>query len=159
MTILLLSVTILGLLGLAACGKGSTTSSKCGPGVRETLDSNLNHVLPGGVEPTYLTDPPTSGPHTPGSLPTGVESTPLSKPVQVGALEAGIVLVQYRDPTDLEALRPMATGKTVVAPNPSLPARVVATAWLWKQTCSAVDTAALAGFAAEHANKGPGTDR
>jgi hypothetical protein len=145
-------------LGFAGCGGGPKGAGACGPAVREALDSNLGHVLPGSPEPTYLTDPPTSGPHTPGAKPSGVLASPLPRPAQVGALEAGAVLVQYRDPADLEALRPLAGGSTIVAPNPGLPERVVATAWLFKQTCTAVDVDALRRFAADHADHGPGTD-
>jgi hypothetical protein len=34
----------------------------------------------------------------------------------------------------------------------------VATAWLNKQTCSAVDLAQLRGFIRNHEGRGPGTD-
>jgi hypothetical protein len=50
------------------------------------------------------------------------------------------------------------TDNVVVAPNTSLPDRVVATAWLSKQTCSGVDTAALRGFIRARAGHGPGAD-
>ena len=54
-------------------------------------------MIASGAEPQYTTDPPTSGPHTPGALPGGVLTQPLARPSQVGALEAGLVLIQYRD--------------------------------------------------------------
>jgi hypothetical protein len=154
-----LTAALLGVVvtGAAGCGGGGAKGA-CEPAVREALDPNLGHVLPGAAEPTYLTDPPTSGPHAPGPAPSGVLAAPLSRPAQVGALEAGAVLVQYRDPGDLEALRPLATGQTVVMPNPALPARVVATAWLFKQQCSGVDLDVLRTFATDHAGKGPGVD-
>jgi hypothetical protein len=82
----------------------------------------------------------------------------MSRPAQVGALEAGAVLVQYRDAADVDALRPLAGGLTVVVPNPSLTTRVVATAWLFKQPCSGIDLDALRTFSADHAGKGPGAD-
>lgn len=149
-------------LGLVACGgsSGSAAKTGCDGGVREALDPNLSHVLvqSGDTEPKYLTDPPTSGPHSPGAKPAGVAVVPLSKPVQVGALEAGLVLVQYRDPADLDALKPLGTGSVVVAPNPTLGARVVATSWLFKLTCSSIDTAAITAFATQHAGHGPGAD-
>src|SRR5206468_62669 len=111
-------------------------------------------------EPTYQTDPPTSGPHTPGALPKGVLTEPLARPTQVGVLEAGVVLLQYRDLSsdELRALSELASDKVVVAPNASLPAHVVATAWLFKQTCSGVDTSSLRGFIRSRAGKGPGAD-
>ena len=117
-------------------------------------------MIAGGAEPTYTTDPPTSGPHAPGALPKGVLTEPLSRPSQVGALEAGLVLLQYRDLSadETHSLTALVTDNVVVAPNASLSDHVVATAWLFKQTCSGVDTAALRGFIRTHAGRGPGTD-
>ena len=85
---------------------------------------------------------------------------PLSRPVQVGALEGGEVLLQYRDLSDRELrdLAQLVTDNVVVAPNPALPDRVVATAWLFKQTCSGVDATVLRGFIRTRAGHGPGTD-
>ena len=153
-------VVVLAAVPLAGCGGGGTASGGCQPVHREALDPNEAHVLPGAAEPTYRTDPPTSGPHTPAETPTGVLAAPLARPRQVGALEAGAVLFQYRDlSTDEQrALEALAGGLVVVAPNPDLPDKVVATAWLYKQVCSAVDTTALQDFAAAHQNHGPGTD-
>jgi hypothetical protein len=115
-------------------------------------------VVAGAPEPAYSTDPPTSGPHTPGALPKGVLVVPLTRPVQVGALEQGLVLLQYRDlsATEIDTLAQLAGDNVVVAPNPSLPDRVVGTAWLFKQTCSSVDAVALRGFVRSHAGHGPG---
>ena len=78
----------------------------------------------------------------------------------MGALEAGIVLLQYRDlsPADVETLSQLAGGQVVVAPNPDLPDRIVATSWLNKQVCSAVDVPELRGFVRNHEGRGPGTD-
>lgn len=155
------AVAALLVAGLAGCGS-SGASSTCGPALREALDTNLSHVLvqPGAPEPIYRTDPPTSGPHAPGLPPTGAITRSLSRPAQVGALEGGAVLLQHRDlsPDELRQLSELAGGQVVVAPNPDLPDRVVATAWLFKQTCSGVDVDALRTFATEHQGKGPGAD-
>jgi hypothetical protein len=155
------AVTALLLAGITGCGS-SGASSVCGPAQREALDSNLSHVLvqPGSPEPTYRTDPPTSGPHAPGLAPTGVITRSLSRPAQVGALEGGAVLLQHRDlsPDELRQLSELAGAQVIVAPNADIPDRVVATAWLFKQTCSGVDVGALRTFAAERQGKGPGTD-
>jgi drug/metabolite transporter (DMT)-like permease len=155
----ILLVVVLLAVPLAACS-GSASGASCGAAKPEPINPDLHHVFNGGTEPTYTTDPPTSGPHTPGALPTGVLTTPLSRPSQVGALEAGVVLLQYRDLSteDTRTLESLVTDNVVVAPNPSLPDRVVATAWLVKQTCSSVDTAALRGFIRTRAGHGPGTD-
>jgi hypothetical protein len=80
--------------------------------------------------------------------------------VQVAVLEAGVVLIQVRDLSSDETtkVRELVTDNVVIAPNSSLPDRVVATAWLAKQTCSGVDQVALRAFIRTHAGHGPGTD-
>jgi hypothetical protein len=145
---------------LAACGGGRGSRSTCSSAKAEPINPDLHHVLAGGSEPVYSTDPPTSGAHAPGSVPKGTLDHALSRPSQVGALEAGVVLLQYRDLSadEMRALRDLVTDNVVVAPNPSLPDRVVATAWLFKQTCSGVDTAALRGFIRTRVGHGPGAD-
>jgi drug/metabolite transporter (DMT)-like permease len=144
---------------LVGCGGGTGTSA-CAPAHAEALDPSLTHVFANGPEPRYTTDPPTSGPHTPGAIPKGVLSVPLARPAQVGALEAGVVLLQFRDLSDAEQqqLAQLVTDKVVVAPNAALPDRVVATAWLFKQVCSKVDQASLRGFIRQHVGQGPGAD-
>ncbi len=157
--VLLVLVLLVGL-PLVACSGGSGSEASCRGAVREPLNPAENHVLPGAPEPSYLTDPPTSGPHTPGAASKGVLTEPLSRPAQVGALEAGTVLLQYRDLSadELRALGDLATDNVVVAPNANLPSRVVATAWLFKQTCDGVDAPALRGFIRTRVGHGPGAD-
>jgi len=150
------------LLTAFACSSkgGSAGSGGCQRVQREALAPNGRHVLPGARAPTYRPDPPTSGPHEPGTPLTGVLTAPVSRPRQVGALEGGGVLLQYRDltPEQQRDLEGLASDKVAVAPNPSLPDRVVATAWLYKQICSTVDTSALRTFVDQHVGGGPGTD-
>lgn len=156
------------LLAALACGGGDDPAADgggdgpCGPDRQERVDpASLNHVFGGGQEPDYATDPPTSGPHEPGPARSGVLDEPLSRPQQVGQLEAGAVLLQYRP--DLDAgqraeLEALAGDRVVVAPNPDLPTPVVATAWVRKMECRAVDAGALRAFAEAHVGQGPGTD-
>src|SRR3546814_8077181 len=96
--------------------------------------------------------PPTSGPHQPGPPVDGVLDEPLSRPIQVGILERGAVLLQH-DPDlyagDLETLESLAQERVVIAPNPELADAVVAQAWVYKRTCSAVDAEALTEFSEE----------
>lgn len=152
---------LLGALALAAtaCGGGDGRTGACGPITREALDASyLVHVLGDDIEVDYTSDPPTSGPHQPGPPVEGVVDEPLTRPVQVGILERGDVLLQHgpglpaADLADLEAL---GGPGVVVAPNPDLPELVVATAWTYKRTCSAVDVDALHEFIAARAGKGP----
>lgn len=151
---------LLGAIAAAsACGAGSGDEGACGPITRESLDpAYLVHVLDGGDDVEYTSDPPTSGPHQPGPPVAGVVGEPLPRPVQVGILERGDVLLQH-DPdlgaaarADLEAL---AGDRVVVAPNPDLPAPVVATAWLFTRACRAVDVEPLQQFVDERVGNGP----
>lgn len=142
---------------VAACG-GDAAAGPCGSIRKEALDPQfLRHV---GRDATarYLSDPPTSGPHQPGPEVTGTLDEPISRPVQVGLLEGGAVLVQH-DPdlpaADVARLQGLVDAGVVLAPNPDLPAPVVATAWVHKLSCSEVDVAALREFVRERLGKGP----
>jgi hypothetical protein len=154
-----LSMLVLVGTPLAACAGGGE-HALCSAATPEPLNPALNHVLVDGAEPVYTTDPPTSGPHAPGALPKGVLTEPLTRPTQVGALEAGVVLLQYRDlsANEVRSLSALVTDNVVVAPNPTLPDKVVATAWLFKQTCSGVETTSLKAFIRVRAGHGPGND-
>lgn len=144
-------------VAVSACGDGSGSAS-CGPARREALDpAFLVHVVD-GEEVAYTSDPPTSGPHQPSPAVDGALDAPIAPAVQVGILERGDVLIQHDPglpPADQATLRGLAGGRVVVAPNPSLPAAVVATAWVFKLSCQRVDPDALRAFTTDHAGKGP----
>jgi drug/metabolite transporter (DMT)-like permease len=141
------------LLFMACQGEGA---GACGRVVEEPLDPRSpHHLLPGAEEPPYNSDPPTSGAHRTGALPSGAVDQPLPRPVQVGLLEQGQVLVQYREPADRKAVEVLARGRVVVAPNPGLSAPIVATAWRHKLTCAAPDFDALRDFARDYGGRGP----
>lgn len=147
-----------------ACGDGDgSDAGSCGAATREALDSAfLVHVLAAdddGID--YLSDPPTSGPHKPGPDLPDVSPEPIPRPVQVGALERGDVLVQHAPDLpeeDRQILQSLAGDGVVVAPNDDLPAPIVATAWLYKQTCQTADEEALTAFIEARKDKGPGDD-
>jgi drug/metabolite transporter (DMT)-like permease len=154
-------------LGLGACIEdnggalhSAASSGSCGKVQTEALaPDSLKHVLPGSgaAEPSYATDPPTSGPHRPvGNGVVGVQAAPLDKPTQVGVLEAGGVLLQWRGlgDEDRRRLERQAGGDVRVAPNPGLPSAVVATAWGHKLTCTGLDVEALKSFVRAYAGKG-----
>jgi hypothetical protein len=156
--VLLLIITALVVATTAGCGDGDDAagSTSCGPPVVELLNPDEGHLIAGVTPPTYLTDPPTSGPHTPGiGVAGGVVDAPLTPIEQVTTLENGIVIVQYRDPADAAALERLAGDHVVVAPHPDLPSAVIATAWARKLTCRAVDMTSLRAFidssASDHA--------
>jgi drug/metabolite transporter (DMT)-like permease len=167
----LLVVAALGATTLAGCGddsgEGSGASitagaSGCEAERREALDpASAVHVLGGAVEPEYTTDPPTSGPHEPAPMLSGIRDEPLSRPNQVGHLEAGGVLLQYSpdlDQAQVARLQGLAGYGVVVAPNPDLPAPVVATAWVVKQSCDSADIDELVEFVGAHWGDAPGSD-
>lgn len=135
----------------------TASSTGCGPVEEEPLDpDSAKHVFPGAAEPAYLTDPPTSGPHQVGDHPTGDLQDPIPRPIQVAMLEHGYVLIQYRDPALRAQLTPLVDEHTTIAPNPGLPAPVVATAWQHKQACQTPEEAALRDFVGEHAGERKG---
>ena len=144
------------VLFLAACTSGSNDTSACDATIRESLDPQSTlHVLDAG-EVTYLTNPPTSGPHAVSGAIAGVQFEPLPAPIQVGILESGGVLIQYRDTIDqLEHLDQLATDTVIVAPNPSLGAPIVITAWLHKMECTTVNIEELDRFIGSNGNRGP----
>lgn len=169
-----LTLSLVAMVLLPACGAGdasgeddavATSTSEpapeevaCRPIAQEPLDpSSALHVLAGAPEPDYLTDQPTSGPHLTGATPEGVHAEPLSRPAQVLLLEHGGVLLQHRDlaPAEQAELEALAGEGVVVAPNPDLPAPVVATAWIYKRTCTALDIEAVRTFIDERAGQGP----
>lgn len=140
------------LLTSATAGCGGSGSG-CSVPVREELDPKyLVHVIDPATA-SYKTDPPTSGPHLSSPAPTGLVTDPMLPAVQVTVLERSDVLVQYRDAADLAQLRDLVADRVVVAPQPTLPARIVVTAWTYKLSCSAVDRGAIAKFVTAHAGK------
>lgn len=135
------------------CGGGAGSSAPgsgaCGPVRREALDPNsTQHVLANAPEPNYLSDPPTSGPHQPGRELSGAVDQPLTRPVQVGQLEIGKILIQYRDELDAETIDELVglDAEVIVAPNADLREPIVATAWGNKLECSEVELADLRDF-------------
>lgn len=156
----LVAIAVIGALLAAAAvvwAIRTVGSGACDPAIEDPLDPrSLQHPLPGAPPPTYATEPPTSGPHQPGRL-GGVLSEPVPGPVQVGALEAGQVLLQHRDldPSERRRLEALAGPSVVVAPNPALPAPVVASAWRTRLPCRSVDVEALRRFVTDHAGHEP----
>jgi hypothetical protein len=145
--------------GAAATGGPSTAapSSACTPTAEEPLDpSSVVRLLPNAPEPTYQTDPPTSGAFQVGVVvPAG--SSGLTPAQQVGVLAQGYVLLQYQgiSADELASLNTLAGPGVVVVPNAGLTAPVVATAWRKRQVCTAVDVATLRQFITLNADQGP----
>ena len=154
--VLLLVVLAAGLL--VGCGDSDRESGSCGDVITDPVDpASLNHVVVDGPEPSYVVDPPSSGAHQPLELDERVLSERLSRPEQVGLLEGGAVLIQHRGLADgdVAELEELAGPDVYVAPNPDLPAPVVATAWVHTLACAKVDAGALADFVSQFAGQGP----
>jgi len=148
-------------LALVASACGDTSATGGCVEIREPEDpASLQHVLdPDRV--VFQTDPPTSGPHLSGPPVSGRFDAPITAAAQVRALEDGRVVVQYTDAAvgaELAALTDDPDVEFVVAPATTLPAPVVATAWTWKLTCSAVDLDRLRAFGAARVGDAPGID-
>jgi hypothetical protein len=154
---------VLGLGVVASCARSNGSdpvprSGRCGGLAKENLDArSLQHVFPGAPPPSFGSEQPTSGPHSPVQL-SGVQAEPLSPVLQVGLLEEGNILLQHQSLDDqarahLEAL---AGPEVVVAPGRNLPDAVVATAWTVKQRCDGVDPKAMANFIRRFKGKGLG---
>ena len=131
---------------------------RCGGVVKEKLDSrSLQHVLPGTPPPTFATEQPTSGPHSPVER-AGVLVETLSPVLQVGLLEEGSILLQHQglDDEARRRLEALAGPKVIVAPGRNLPSAVLATAWTFKLRCDGVEDTALRSFIARHQGGGLG---
>ena len=139
---------------IAACGGSGSASDVCDPIRTEPLASDwLLHVLP-GADAAYNSLPPTSGPHIAWQAPP-VLVRQLEPAEQVGILETGSVLIQYRPADigqdDVDALVIELPDRAHLAPNDQLPAPVVFTAHLTKQLCSDLSVSEATRFAADHA--------
>lgn len=139
---------------------GSSNSSACRE-LREPTDpASFLHVIDPGTA-TFLTNPPTSGPHVSGAVPLGVLEEPIDPAIQVSILESGSALVQYDgslDAVQIETLTSMSNDNLVVAPGLDLPAPVVATAWTWMLTCAVPDSTRLTEFIDRRVGDAPGSD-
>lgn len=138
---------------LAGSGGKSNAGSGCGQPFREPLNPNsLQHII-NPASAKFDTDPPTSGPHLFNSTARGIVERQLLPAEQVTILEAGDVLVQYRDIADRGAVQALRQTSVTIAPNSTLKTRVVATAWTYKLECATVHEPSLRQFIAAHKGK------
>jgi len=129
-----------------ACG-GTAPAAACGPTTIDQLATDEGHLIANSSRPpTYQQNPPTSGPHIAGLVISGAQRRPLTGVEQVSTLETGAVVIQYRHVADRRALEALTGDGVTVAPQPVLPAAVVATGWQRTMRCDRVDIAALHQF-------------
>ncbi len=100
---------------------------------------------------------PTSGPHRGVAPEGGLRDAPVDELDQVAFLEAGGVVVQVHARSVPDELAALAGPDVLVAPGrPELSDRVVATAWTWRLSCTAVDVEPLRAFIVERVGASAG---
>ena len=156
----ILTIVSVLVVGLAGCKpNGGAGAGPCGPVEHPQLQSG-GHLL-GDREPPvpYSSTPPTSGWHASGKPLFGSATTaqPLSEPGQVSVLEAGGVVISYRDlaPAELATLESVERDfpdQVALTPYAKLaPHELALTAWGTLQRCDGVDAGIVRGFIEAHA--------
>lgn len=157
--------------GLAAVGATAVwwfaTGSADDPmaGRVKSLPEESRAHIPEGQQARYQTDPPTSGPHYDGVLPTGFYDRPAPDELVVHNLEHGQIVVYY-DPErasdealdDLKSLAARYPGEwdgMVVLPREGLPAPYVLTAWRHMAELEAYDPSFVRAFLDTYRGRGP----
>lgn len=125
------------------------------------LDQGREHLTTGSPAPNYNSNPPTSGPHAPNTVPCGIHAEPIPDVVVVHNLEHGVVVVHYL-PTiprgELSELMGAVSGlvsHAILAPRPSNPTLVTLSAWTVQLQLASVDVEALRWFWEEYSGQGP----
>jgi hypothetical protein len=122
------------------------------PGQAEPFEGKSHLAYLGAPHEPYRTQPPTSGPHLPWIIATGVYRAPIPEELQVHLLEHGNVLVQYPiDAPDalrrqLETVARIRPDKVVVAPYPKLRSAIALTAWQRLELLPGYDRGAIERF-------------
>jgi hypothetical protein len=146
------------------------------PVSRDICATNLKRIpsegsvhIPLGATPTYLHNPPTSGPHY-RTLWAGYgeHSQAVPRPVWLHNLEHGAVVFLYRPdapPSTLTALREVFEGlpdlpacgspMAVMTPDPELETSFAVVAWDWMLTGACVDAPRVRRFALERRGRSP----
>ena len=168
------------LLLLAAVGCGDNLEpdepelGDCVPDIRQIAEEPGRHFPPGSMI-EWSSNPPATGAHF------GVwarwsrtYAEPLPRGYWVHNLEHGGVILLYRCPDGcrniVAGLQEMVDGldadpkctsprrtRTIITPDPELPAevRVAAAAWNWTYTAECLDTESLRAFVVEHYAQAP----
>ncbi|MGH8908031.1 MAG: DUF3105 domain-containing protein [Egibacteraceae bacterium] len=154
-------LTIVVAVALAGCGSSSGSDDACGPVERPRVQGG-GHLL-GDREPPvpYSSTPPTSGWHASGAplLGRAGADDPLSEPEQVSVLEAGGIVISYRDISadDLSALQSVERefpDQIALTPYANLqPGQVALTAWGILQRCDRVDPGVVRSFIETYAHE------
>lgn len=121
------------------------------PGTKAEDQGNLHIASETVAHVPYNTDPPTSGPHLPYIAPWGVHTRPIPRELQVHNLEDGGVMVQYSCdcPDIVNRLREIVQRYdryVILAPYPSMKARIALTAWTRIDTMDQLDESRVRRF-------------
>jgi hypothetical protein len=124
-------------------------------------DMGAAHIDASSPTPTYNSDPPTSGPHSPSAFPCGIYRQPVPDVSQVHDLEHGVVVVQYEPtlPVEqrdlLEDYARDAGTHIIVAPREGMDSPIVLTAWTKRLALATADRDDIAIFYDAFAQFGP----
>lgn len=124
-------------------------------------DQGRQHLTTGSPAPAYNSDPPTSGPHAPTTVPCGIHTEPIPDVVAIHNLEHGVVVIHYLPTIPREGIAELVDAvaglesHAVLAPRPNNPAPVILSAWTVQLQLGEVDADAVRWFWEEYAGQGP----
>lgn len=130
-------------------------------GVMSYPDQGREHLTTGSPLPVYNSDPPTSGPHAPNTVPCGIHEEPIADVVSVHNLEHGVVMIQYLptisadELSELKATVADLPDHAVLAPRPGNPAVLALSAWTVLLKLDVVDPEAIRWFWDNYGSQGP----
>ncbi len=136
------------------------SGSSGGPGQSVKI-LGRDHINVGQIHPPYNSTPPTSGWHYEDPAPWGASTVPIPDEVQIHNLEHGGIMIQYNCPEGcpeiVQKLTDISSGykHTIVAPYPSMDAKIALTAWGWIDKFNDFDESRILGFIKGHIDRGP----
>jgi hypothetical protein len=155
---LLLVALAAGMIAMATVGSGGAPQAAGTASGRDVPIMPSPHIHLGEAHRPYNSLPPTSGPHYPDTVGTGVYREELPEEIQVHALEHGHVLIQYAPQLaapavrELERLGRRYLREVIVAPYRKLAPHarrgqpIALTAWARIDRLATVDAGRIAGF-------------
>ncbi|HVF11995.1 MAG TPA: DUF3105 domain-containing protein [Actinomycetota bacterium] len=117
------------------------------------------HLEAGAPDPTYNSNPPSSGKHLGNTAPWGAQDETIDKKLLVHNLEHGGVIIHYTEDIDAEdqiqELVDSFPDGVISQPNEDLDKPLGIAAWGRVQTCEKYDETVVKAFIKERCNKGP----
>jgi hypothetical protein len=140
---------------------------RCGAGIDSPPYEGATHV-PVGSTINYIANPPASGNHYPTPAAWGVYTTALARGSWVHNLEHGGIVLSYNCPggcdADVQQLIAIRDAtppdrfneqRLIVTPDPLMPHRFAAVAWLYRWQGEALDAAAINCFIGARYDRAP----